>query len=208
MSNSVTTSVETFLAQSEVQVGLDITNINDLIGQVKRQQKDSFESMIQLSGKIANAIKWYNSAEGKKNREVDGITWNVADMGKAVFGLGKTQLYNYRKVDTANNGSATLIGDYKEFVKNEVAADVDTELSLKGFLRYATEDAAAVSGGGGEEGEGEGEGAEAKPTVEGSVKFGEIKASFMSDGSIDLKGNSKEDIKIALESMLAQMDVK
>ena len=206
MSNSVTTSVETFLAQSEVQVGLDITNINDLISQVKRQQKDSFESMIHLSGKIANAIKWYNSAEGKKNREVDGITWNVADMGKAVFGLGKTQLYNYRKVDTANNGSATLIGDYKEFVKNEVAADVDTELSLKGFLRYASEDAAAVSGGG-EEGEGEGEVKEAKPTVDGSVKFGDIKASFMSDGSIDLKGNSKEDIKIALESMLAQMDV-
>ena len=181
-----------FFNNSSTLEGLQQSRAKGLIQDIKGEQKATFDRMIQLAGIIGEGIEWYNSADGKVQRDVAGIEWNVADMGREVYGLGKTQLYKYNNTHKAIQENGNILGEYKEFVSNEQRAGEDVELSLAGFLAYVKEENAPVTD-------------EDKTQVDASFKFGSIGAKFYEDGRIELGKNSIHDVEMALESMLEQV---
>ena len=199
MSNFNTLSNEQNLVQffnnNATLQGLQQGRAKGLIQDIKGEQKATFDRIMQLADIIGKGIVWYNSAEGKVQREVAGIEWNVADMGREVYGLGKTQLYNYNKAYKAMQDNDRILKDYKEFVSNEQKAGEDVELTLKGFLAYVKEENAPVED-------------EDKSVVEASFKFGSIGAKFYDDGRVELGKNSLIDVENALEYMLQQVREK
>ena len=144
--NTLSTRAEpsSILQQQRYFRGTSAGRAKGLIQDIKGEQKATFDRIMQLADIIGKGIVWYNSAEGKVQREVAGIEWNVADMGREVYGLGKTQLYNYNKAYKAMEDNDRILGDYKEFVSNEQKAGEDVELTLKGFLAYVKEENAPV----------------------------------------------------------------
>ena len=181
-----------FLGMDDVKIGLNISYVQELVSAVKASQGEAFKQAMYLGQEIYGGIQWYNSADGKLQREVSGIEWNVADMGREVYGLGKTQLYNYNKAYKATLDNDTILGDYKEFVRNEQQAGEDVELTLKGFLNYVKEENAPIED-------------EDKSEVEASFKFGSIGAKFYDDGRVELGKNSIFDVENALLHMLEEV---
>ena len=190
--NTASEAKADFLGMDEVKVGLNIKYVKELVGSVKGAQSEAFKQAMYLGQEIYGGIQWYNSADGKLQREVSGIEWNVAEMGREVYGLGKTQLYNYNKAYKATLDNDTILADYKEFVRNEQQAGEDVELTLKGFLNYVKEENAPVED-------------EDKSEVEASFKFGSIGAKFYDDGRVELGKNSIFDVENALLHMLEEV---
>jgi len=182
-----------FLSMDEVKIGLNVDYVKSLVNTVNASYGETFKQAMFLGQEVFNGIKWYNSKEGKLQREVSGIEWDVADMGREVYGLGKTQLYNYNKAYKATLEHFAIVGDYKEYVSNERKAGEDVQLTLKGFLNYVKEENAPV------------EDDADKSEVEASFKFGSIAAKFYDDGRVELGKNSIFDVENALLHMLEEV---
>lgn len=186
-----TQDTATFLAQSIVQEGLNIEAIKAQLAEGRATEKDAFRQAVRLSESIATACQWFNSAEGKTQRETDGIQWKQYDMTREVFGLGKTQSAQYVKVAKLIEENDKLLSDYETFVKLQKDADELEQYGLKGLVRYAKDEQSGDD--------------EDKPEVEASFKFGDVSGKFYSDGVVDLGKNSTADVENALLYMLEEV---
>ena len=192
MSTETTTQdTQTFLAQSIVQDGLRINEIKQQLANNRATEKDAFFFAVQLSQSIASACAWFNSAEGKTQREVDGIVWKQYDMTKAVFNLGKTQSAQYVKVAKLVGENAKLVEHYIEFVKLQKDSDELEVYGLKGLVRYAKDEETTED--------------EDKALIVSQFTFGTGKDGFKvtldENGVVNTFGNSVADLQNVLEIM-------
>ena len=192
MSTETTTQdTQTFLAQSIVQDGLRINEIKQQLANNRATEKDAFFFAVQLSQSIASACAWFNSAEGKTQRDVDGIVWKQYDMTKAVFNLGKTQSAQYVKVAKLVGENAKLVEHYIEFVKLQKDSDELEVYGLKGLVRYAKDEETTED--------------EDKAEIVSQFTFGKGKEGFKvtldENGLVNTFGNSVADLQNVLEIM-------
>jgi len=188
-----------FLQCDEVLKGLNIEAVKTLQKTTNKSEREVFDMKIQLSKLIGKSIEWYNSPEGKVQRELSEITWNVSDMAKEVYNLGKTQLYTYNKVCKALNENKDILKEYTTFVRNEKRAGESEVYSLKGFIRYVAEETAAHSD-------------EDKPEILIRFAMGKgkdaIKFSVLDNSEVQLHGNAQFDVENALLDALEKLTGK
>jgi len=186
MSTDTTTQdTSTFLAQSIVQEGLRIDEIKQQLANNRATEKDAFFYAVQLSQSIELACMWFNSHEGKTQRDVDGIVWKQYDMTKAVFNLGKTQSAQYVKVAKLVQANSKLVEHYVEFVKLQKDSDELEQYGLKGLVRYAKDEESTDE--------------EEKAEIVSQFTFGKGKEGFKvtldADGVVNTFGNSVLDLQ-------------
>ena len=189
--NTATQDTATFLAQSIVQEGLRIDEIKQQLANNRATEKDAFFFAVQLSQSIASACEWFNSAEGKTQRDVDGIVWKQYDMTKAIFKLGKTQSAQYVKVAKLVGENAKLVEHYVSFVKLQKDSDELEQYGLKGLVRFAKDEEAGDD--------------EEKVEVISQFTFGKGKEGFKvtldANGVVNTFGNSVLDLQNVLAIM-------
>jgi len=188
---TTTQDTATFLAQSIVQEGLRIDEIKQQLANNRASEKDTFRYSVQLSQSVALACAWFNSAEGKTQRDVDGIVWKQYDMTKAIFKLGKTQSAQYVKVAKLVANNSKLVDEYVEFVKLQKDSDELEQYGLKGLVRYAKDEEATEE--------------EEKAIIVGKLTFGTGKDGFKvtldENGVVNTFGNSVLDLQNVLAIM-------
>jgi len=193
--NTAVQDTATFLAQSIVQEGLRIDEIKQQLANNRATEKDAFFFAVQLSQSIASACEWFNSAEGKTQRDVDGIVWKQYDMTKAIFNLGKTQSAQYVKVAKLVGENAKLVEHYTEFVKLQKDSDELEQYGLKGLVRFAKDEES------GDE--------EVKAEVVTQFTFGKgsdgLKVTIDSDGVVNTFGNSVLDLQNMIQLLAEQV---
>ena len=189
--NTAVQDTATFLAQSIVQEGLRIDEIKQQLANNRATEKDAFFYAVQLSQSIASACEWFNSAEGKTQRDVDGIVWKQYDMTKAIFKLGKTQSAQYVKVAKLVGENAKLVEHYTEFVKLQKDSDELEQYGLKGLVRFAKDEESGDD--------------EEKVEVVSQFTFGKGKEGFKvtldANGVVNTFGNSVLDLQNVLAIM-------
>ena len=194
--NTATQDTATFLSQSIVQEGLRIDEIKQQLANNRATEKDAFFYAVQLSQSIASACAWFNSPEGKTQRDVDGIVWKQYDMTKAIFKLGKTQSAQYVKVAKLVGENAKLVEHYTEFVKLQKDSDELEQYGLKGLVRYAKDEEATEE--------------EEKAIIVGKLTFGAGKDGFKvtldENGVVNTFGNSVLDLQNVLAIMSDALD--
>ncbi len=187
-------NLKTFLNEASNAEKLNVKLIKALINEEARSEKDSFELSINLAIKLHESTEWYNSKDGKTQREVDGVEADMYTMCKEVFNLGKTQASNYRKVAKGMIDNKSILKEYCEFVKNEKKAGEDERYGLKGFMRYIKDEVAP---------------SEDKVEILSRFTFGTgkdaIKVTADVDGNLNNFGNSSADIIATMEILLQQV---
>lgn len=190
-----TTALKTFLSTEAVQVGLRINEIAKGLKDVKQSEKDSFKIAMLTAEHIGKGIEWYNSTDGRTQRKLDGLKFDIAVMGREVYDLGKTQLYRYNNCYKAAMENNKIVGEYIKFIALQQKAGEDETCSLKGFLKYVNEE----------------ESDESEESVDYTTKFVSgkgkeaIKCRMTASDVVDLQGNSSADIINMLEHMIAQV---
>jgi len=74
-----------FLQCDEVLKGLNVEAVKTLQKTTNKSEREVFDMKIKLSKLIGKSIEWYNSPDGKIQRELSEVTWNVSDMAKEVY---------------------------------------------------------------------------------------------------------------------------
>jgi hypothetical protein len=190
-----TTALKSFLSTEAVKVGLRIDDIKKGLKAVNQSEKDSFKVAMLTAEHIGKGILWYNSPEGKVQRKLDGLKFDIAVMGREVYNLGKTQLYRYNNCYLAHVENAKIVAEYISFIALQQKAGEDESCTLKGFLKYVNEE----------------ESDEKEEAVDYPTKFvtgkgkEAIKCRMTADDVIDLQGNSVDDVLNVLEHMTAQV---
>lgn len=190
-----TTALKTFLSTEAVQVGLRIDEIKKGLKAVNQSEKDSFKIAMLTAEHIGKGVEWYNSPEGRIQRKLDGLKFDIAVMAREVYNLGKTQLYRYNNCYLAHIKNNKIVAEYIKFVALQQKAGEDESCTLKGFLKYVNEEEADES-----------EEAVDYPTkfISGKGKDA-IKCRMTASDVVDLQGNSKDDVLNMLEHMIAQV---
>ena len=159
-------SIETaFLSLPQVKQGLNLSEIRSVQRTITNAKKKKFEQTIALSKLVTTAVDWFQSEEGQRVCNDEGISWSNEEIGQKVFGWQKSFFY---KVVKAGRLQPEVIESFN--VKcNEVEASGDEpNRSLEGLLKFAKQ----VEAGGNTEsegGEGESE-SESEPQVETRVE--------------------------------------
>ena len=89
---------QNFLNLAEVKEALNLNEINRAKRNVANAQKRKFEHTLTMAGLVKNAVRWFDSQEGKEKLAEEGITWSKADFGLKVFGWQKSYFYKVIKV--------------------------------------------------------------------------------------------------------------
>ena len=194
-------SIETaFLSLPQVKQGLNLSEIRSVQRTITNAKKKKFDNTIVLSKLVTTAVDWFQSEEGQRVCNDEGISWSNEEIGQKVFGWQKSFFY---KVVKAGRLESTIIENFNAKC-NEVEAQGDEpNRSLEGLLKFAKQ----VEAGGGDEsegGEGEGESeAQVETRVETILTF-----TYKSEGGnvsvrIDANGlvkttNSDEQIREAI----------
>jgi len=178
-----TTALKSFLSTEAVKVGLRIDDIKKGLKAVNQSEKDSFKVAMLTAEHIGKGIEWYNSPNGKAQRKLDGLKFDIAVMGREVYNLGKTQLYRYNNCYKAHVENAKIVAEYISFIALQQKAGEDESCTLKGFLKYVNEE---------ESGESEEAVKYVANFVSGKGKDA-IKCRVTDGGVFDLQKNSKTD---------------
>jgi len=187
--------LQNFLAVESVQKGLKIVEIKQSLSAVNVSEKETFKKSMETAEYIGQAVQWYGSEDGKIQRKLDNIKFNITIMAREVFDLGKTQFYEYNNCYKAHIGNANILKEYVSFVEMQKKAGEHEKYTLLGFLRYANEEEA-----------GDDEEVVDYPTkfVSGEGKEA-IKGRMTSEDVIDLQGNSVDDVLNMVEHFKAQL---
>jgi hypothetical protein len=122
------TTIETrFLADAEIKTTLQMTEVNTTLRAIARVEEKNITEKVRLGKLMIPAHEVFKSADFKAKMENEGISWNLDQFSKAVFGKGKSQFYKYIQCAKAVLETPNLIKVYTDLVKSTLAEDNDIE---------------------------------------------------------------------------------
>jgi hypothetical protein len=159
-------SIETaFLSLPQVKQGLNLSEIRSVQRTITNAKKKKFEQTLALSKLVTTAVDWFQSPEGQRVCNDEGISWSNEEIGQKVFGWQKSFFY---KVVKAGRLQPEVIESFNAKCNEVEAQGEEPNRSLEGLLKFAKQ----VEAGGNTEsegGEGESE-SESEPQVETRVE--------------------------------------
>ena len=196
-------SIETaFLSLPQVKQGLNLSEIRSVQRTITNAKKKKFEQTLALSKLVTQAVDWFQSEEGQRVCNDEGISWSNEEIGQKVFGWQKSFFY---KVVKAGRLQPEVIESFNVKCNEVEAQGEEPNRSLEGLLKFAKQ----VEAGGNAEsegGQGESE-SESEPQVETRVET-ILTFTYKSEGGnvsvrIDANGlvkttNSDEQIREAI----------
>ena len=148
-------SIETaFLSLPQVKQGLNLSEIRSVQRTITNAKKKKFEQTIALSKLVTTAVDWFQSEDGQRVCNDEGISWSNEEIGQKVFGWQKSFFY---KVVKAGRLESTIIENFNAKCNEVEAQGEEPNRSLEGLLKFAKQ----VEAGGSTESEG-GEGGDAE----------------------------------------------
>lgn len=184
-------SIETaFLNLPQVKQALNLSEIRAVQRTITNAKKKKFEQTLALSKLVTQAVEWFQSEEGKRACNEEGISWSNEEIGLKVFGWQKSYFY---KVVKAGKLAIEVVDTFKAKCDEAEAQGQEPNRSLEGLLKFAKQ-VENTNEAGGNDGESEGE-SESEPQVETRVET-ILTFTYKSEGGnvsvrIDAEGNVK-----------------
>ena len=196
-------SIETaFLSLPQVKQGLNLSEIRSVQRTITNAKKKKFEQTIALSKLVTTAVDWFQSEDGQRVCNDEGISWSNEEIGQKVFGWQKSFFY---KVVKAGRLQPEVIESFNVKCNEVEAQGEEPNRSLEGLLKFAKQVESGTNAGG-EGGDAEGE-SESEAQVETRVET-ILTFTYKSEGGnvsvrIDANGlvkttNSDEQIREAI----------
>ena len=151
-----------FLNNANVKQALSLAEIRTAQRTLTNGQKKKFEQTLALSKLVLNAVNWFQSEEGKRVCNEEGISWNNKEIGNKVFGWQKSFFYKVVKVAKLDEA---VIDTFKTKCDQAEANGQDANRSLEGLLKFAKQSETVTEANGNEDGETDGETTEAEVEI-------------------------------------------
>ena len=150
-----------FLSIPEIKTTLDLLGIKKLLNEEKKAHIKKFATALALSKRAHYVCEWFDSDEGIRITNEEGITWTKADIGLKIFGYEKAGKYVYKLLRAAKL-SDELVANFNAKCDELELGGKNPNRTLEGLLKYDKDlrSSESESKGGGSDGEGDGEGAE------------------------------------------------
>ena len=186
-----TTALKNFLSAEAVVKGFKVQEVMSSKALSNGTELESFKQSMITAEYINHGIKWFNSADGMKQRKLDGMKLKVYQLGHEAYDIGKAQFYKYNQCYAAHLENENILKDYVSFVTAEKKQGNDERYSLKGFLKYIKDETITVP--------------KKKETFTDTLTSGKgkeaIKCRRKLDGTYDLQGNTLDDCIMVAEMM-------
>jgi hypothetical protein len=142
-------SIETaFLSLPQVKQGLNLSEIRSVQRTITNAKKKKFEQTLALSKLVTQAVDWFQSEDGQRVCNDEGISWSNEEIGQKVFGWQKSFFY---KVVKAGRLESTIIENFNAKCNEVEAQGEEPNRSLEGLLKFAKQvESGANAGGQGE----------------------------------------------------------
>tara|TARA_R110002012_G_scaffold25371_4_gene84185 strand:+ start:231 stop:881 length:651 start_codon:yes stop_codon:yes gene_type:complete len=187
-----TTALKNFLSAEAVVKGFKVQEVKQSKALSNGTELESFKQSMITAEHINHGIKWFNSAEGMKQRKLDGMKLKVYQLGHEAYDIKKAQFYKYNQCYAAHLENKNILKDYVSFVTAEKKQGNNLErYGIKGFLKYITDETVTVK--------------KKKETFTDTLTSGKgkeaIKCRRKLDGTYDLQGNTLDDCIMVAEMM-------
>tara|TARA_R100001443_G_scaffold112540_1_gene126107 strand:- start:1238 stop:1882 length:645 start_codon:yes stop_codon:yes gene_type:complete len=120
-----------FLNNSEVKAMLKLTEVKRVQRSINNAHKTKFNHTMKLANLINDAVKWFDSEEGKAKFREEGIEWSKEEFGKKTFGYQKS--FFYKLVKSANLDPRIL----EAFNTKCDEIGTDANRSIAGLLEFS-----------------------------------------------------------------------
>jgi len=120
-----------FLSSTEIKDALKLNEVKRIQRSINNAHKSKFNHTTTLSKLIGDAVKWFDSEEGKAKLAEEGIEWSKAEFGAKTFGYQKSFFYKLIKV--ANLDQRIL----EAFNTKCDAIGTDANRSIAGLLEFS-----------------------------------------------------------------------
>ena len=128
-------SIETaFLSLPQVKQGLNLSEIRSVQRTITNAKKKKFEQTLALSKLVTQAVDWFQSEEGQRVCNDEGISWSNEEIGQKVFGWQKSFFY---KVVKAGRLQPEVIESFNVKCNEVEAQGEEPNRSLEGLLKFA-----------------------------------------------------------------------
>lgn len=120
-----------FLSTPEVKAALNLAEVKRVQRSINNAHKTKFNHTTKLAKLVGDAVKWFDSEEGKAKFAEEGIQWSKAEFGEKTFGYQKSFFYKLAKV-------ANLDPRILEAFNNKCdAIGTDANRSIAGLLEFS-----------------------------------------------------------------------
>jgi hypothetical protein len=157
-----------FLSLPQVKQGLNLSEIRSVQRTITNAKKKKFEQTLALSELVIQAVNWFQSEDGQRVCNDEGISWSNEEIGQKVFGWQKSFFYKVVKAGKLKVEREEIVETFILKCNEVEAQGEEPNRSLEGLLKFAKQ----VEAGGSTEsegGEGEGE-SESEAQVETRVE--------------------------------------
>jgi hypothetical protein len=137
-----------FLNLPQVKQALNLSEIRAVQRTITNAKKKKYEQTLALSKLVTQAVAWFQSEEGKRACNDEGISWSNEEIGLKVFGWQKSFFY---KVVKAGKLDETIVSTFKTKCDEAEANGDEPNRSLEGLLKFAKQVETGNTGGGNEE---------------------------------------------------------
>jgi hypothetical protein len=120
-----------FLSSSEVKNALKLNEVKRVQRSINNAHKTKFNHTMKLANLINDAVKWFDSEEGKEKLREEGIEWSKEEFGKKTFGYQKS--FFYKLIKSANLDPRIL----EAFNTKCDEIGTDANRSIAGLLEFS-----------------------------------------------------------------------
>jgi len=166
-----------FLNNSEVRQHVRLDRIQSLQADVTDAKKVKFEKSLKLADIVKNSHVWFNSEDGKRKMQEEGITWNIEDFSNKVFGWQKSYFFKMLKVGTLKAENPDVVSKYKRQTTQAENNGQDVPRSVSSLLKFAKAELSTDE-------------TETGEVVERPTKI--VSLMLMSDGSLKATGDKTQ----------------
>lgn len=188
-----TTALKNFLSAEAVVKGFKVQEVKQSKALSNGTELESFKQSMITAEHINHGIEWFNSAEGMKQRKLDGMKLKVYQLGHEAYDIKKSQFYKYNQCYVAHLENDTILKDYISYVTAEKKQGEDERFGVVGFLKYIKEESNP----------------EKKDKKEWAFQFtmgkgkSAIRCRATETGEIDMQGNTSKDCLMAVDMFYA-----
>lgn len=120
-----------FLSNTEIKNALKLNEVKRVQRSINNAHKSKFNHTTKLANLIGDAVKWFDSEDGKEKLREEGIEWSKAEFGQKVFGYQKSFFYKLVKVSNLDQ----RIVDAFNTKCDEIGTDANR--SIAGLLEFS-----------------------------------------------------------------------
>lgn len=120
-----------FLSNTEIKNALKLNEVKRVQRSINNAHKSKFNHTTKLASLIGDAVKWFDSEDGKEKLREEGIEWSKAEFGQKVFGYQKSFFYKLVKVSNLDQ----RIVDAFNSKCDEIGTDANR--SIAGLLEFS-----------------------------------------------------------------------